>query len=260
VVVVTDGKTTQTIGLSADAQAALEVVPGVINSFIIDHDINFDGHNDAAVLTGTGYNGVNNMYDYYIFNPQTNLLEKNATLVEVSNPKIDVAKKQIISSYRSGPQWYTQVFQFTGTGYTKGASVAQVETVASSGAIVAFENAINTGNWVDARKYLADEVYLILGGSECCGPRTADKSIEYLSGSVGHAQFTFNQESSTVKNYLAYEKTQYPSGHQLISGVYLTDLPIGVEQNVTQDYKGVIAYRVKNGKVDLLYIDPALNR
>lgn len=121
--VIYDEETIQTISLSTEA---IEVIQTEVNSsnkqqlaFIIDQDVNFDGHNDVAVLTGIGYGGVNMFYDYYIFNSTTNKLEKSTTLIQVSNPKVNTLNKEVVSSYRSGPQWYSQTFQFDGLGYIK---------------------------------------------------------------------------------------------------------------------------------------------
>jgi hypothetical protein len=117
--VIKDGKTLQTIALSQDAIQGLSVLSNDIEKFITNVDVNFDGHTDVGVFSSTAYGGVNDYYDFYIYNSRTSTLEKSATLVNISNPNVDVAKKQILSNYRSGPQWYTDVFQFNGTTYTK---------------------------------------------------------------------------------------------------------------------------------------------
>jgi len=113
------GKVTQTISLNSNAVNALGVIPGNVDKFITNLDVNFDGHNDIAVFASTGYAGINNYYDFYIYNPQTNNFEKNVTLVEISNPAVDAAKKQVKSNYRSGPVWYTDVYKLDGALYTK---------------------------------------------------------------------------------------------------------------------------------------------
>lgn len=120
--VMSNGKVTQTISLDEHAIGTLvkEVVPEAhVSAFITNQDVNFDGHTDIAVFTETAYSGVNNYYDYYIFNSKTGVYDKSSVLVDISNPTIDVSKKQIISNYRSGPQWYKDTFQFNGSAFVK---------------------------------------------------------------------------------------------------------------------------------------------
>jgi hypothetical protein len=104
--------------LSTDAVKALTVVPDV-RRFITDLDVNFDGYNDVGVFTSTGYAGVNNYYDFSIYNPKTSAFEKSSVLVEISNPTVDATKKQVTSNQRSGPQWYADTFQFNGSTFVK---------------------------------------------------------------------------------------------------------------------------------------------
>jgi hypothetical protein len=114
-----EGKTIQTLALGEDALSALSLENTHINDkkFILNHDVNFDGHDDVAILTGVGYGGVNIFYDYYIFNTTTSKLEKSDKLLQVSNPTIDIKSKKITSSYRSGPQWYSKTFKWNGSTY-----------------------------------------------------------------------------------------------------------------------------------------------
>jgi hypothetical protein len=105
--------------LSDEAIRAHTLAPDA-QQFITNLDVNFDGYSDVGVFTSTGYAGVNNVYDFYIYNPQTSGFEKNAILVDISNPVVDASKKQVISNMRSGPQWYKDIFQFNGTTYVKG--------------------------------------------------------------------------------------------------------------------------------------------
>jgi len=125
--VIKEGKTIQTLTLSEDALSVLSMENPYINEqrFIINQDVNFDGHTDVALLTGVGYGGVNIVYDYYIFNPITSKLEKSDALLQVSNPAIDISAKKITSSSRSGPQWYSQTFQWNGSTYVVSEAVAQ---------------------------------------------------------------------------------------------------------------------------------------
>ena len=120
-----DGYIVQTLTLSDDVIdmiASEEKNPGGINyvkqaRFITNQDVNFDGQTDIGLLTGVGYGGVNYFYDYYIFNPITSKLERSNTLKDISNPIIDTSHKTITSSFRSGPQWYTQNFVWDGSRF-----------------------------------------------------------------------------------------------------------------------------------------------
>lgn len=117
--VVEQGRISQTISLDQDAVTSLEAIPGNLDRFIVGLDVNFDGQNDVGVFTSTGYAGVNNYYDFYIYNSNDKRLEKSSTLIGISNPVVDTDKRQVKSNYRSGPQWYTDVFQFNGETYDK---------------------------------------------------------------------------------------------------------------------------------------------
>lgn len=121
----------QTISLTPDAIESLSYtsakqmdLAGYNNiMFPTDQDVNFDGYNDVGVFQSSGYSGVNDFYDYYLYNPKTHLLEKSPTLTGVSNPKVDAIHKKIISNYRSGPQWYSTTFTYTNGSYIKSAEV-----------------------------------------------------------------------------------------------------------------------------------------
>lgn len=121
----------QTISLTPDAIESLSYasakqmdLAGYNNiMFPTDQDVNFDGYNDVGVFQSSGYSGVNDFYDYYLYNPKTHLLEKSPTLTGISNPRVDVIHKKIISNYRSGPQWYSTTFTYINGGYVKSAEV-----------------------------------------------------------------------------------------------------------------------------------------
>lgn len=117
--VVDGGVVTQTISLDQDAVNTLGAIPNNFDRFITNLDVNFDGQNDVGVFTSTGYGGVNNYYNFYIYNSLTKKLEKSSMLQEISNPTVDTIEKQVKSNYRSGPKWYTNTYQFNGTIYTK---------------------------------------------------------------------------------------------------------------------------------------------
>ncbi len=110
-VVVVDGKSQQTLSLDSDALESLSFAQNA-KKFITDLDVNFDGQNDVGVFKSTGYAGVNNYYDFYIYNSKTKQLEKNAGLSEISNPTVDIENKKVISNYRSGPNWYQGIYTY----------------------------------------------------------------------------------------------------------------------------------------------------
>lgn len=107
----------QSFLLEQDALDALALLPQDITKFLIDHDVNFDGYIDVGVFTMTGYAGVNNYYEFYIYNPETGSYELNSTLPTISNPSVDIAHRTVISSYRSGPVWYSQSYVFNKPDY-----------------------------------------------------------------------------------------------------------------------------------------------
>ncbi len=92
-------------------------------------DVNFDGRPDLGILNGIGYGGVNLYYGYYIntkvadaSDPDTHdmlgdfILEER--LQDVSNPFIDPQTKKITSSFRSGPEWYSQSWKYENGVFT----------------------------------------------------------------------------------------------------------------------------------------------
>ncbi len=118
--VIVRGKISQTITLDDSAIFALNADPShPIIPFTTDKDINFDGYNDAIIISSTGYNGVNYFYDIYFYNPKIGKLEKSLVLSQISNPKIDITNKTIISSQRSGPEWISSTFRWNGSTYVK---------------------------------------------------------------------------------------------------------------------------------------------
>ena len=94
-------------------------------TFLPDQDINFDGYPDIAIVTGEGYGGVNFFYDYYVFNPKTQLFEK--FLNEVCNPNFKPQEKMIYSSCKSGPTYCDTTFTFNGEKYVQGRTTDAVE-------------------------------------------------------------------------------------------------------------------------------------
>jgi hypothetical protein len=107
----------QSFVLEQDALDALALLPESTEKFLIDHDVNFDGYIDVGVFTMTGYAGVNNYYEFYVYNPETGSYELNSTLPAISNPSVDIAHRTVISSYRDGPMWYSQSYVFNKPDY-----------------------------------------------------------------------------------------------------------------------------------------------
>ncbi|MEN9647200.1 MAG: hypothetical protein RLY57_4 [Candidatus Parcubacteria bacterium] len=107
----------QSFVLEPDALDALALLPQNTDRFLIDYDVNFDGYIDVGVFTMTGYAGVNNYYEFYIYNPDTGSYELNSTLPAISNPSVDIAHRTVISSYRDGPVWYSQSYVFNKPDY-----------------------------------------------------------------------------------------------------------------------------------------------
>lgn len=114
--VVDGGVVIQTLTLDEMGEFAVGLSP-LITTFITDQDVNYDGYADVAMLVSTGYAGVNNFYNYYLYNTQTKRLELSPSLQEISNPEFDPVQKTMVSSYRSGPHWYSETFEWNGTRY-----------------------------------------------------------------------------------------------------------------------------------------------
>jgi hypothetical protein len=108
----------QTLSLSPDALLSLSVTPKA-EKFITNLDVDFDGQNDVGVFQDTGYAGVNNYYDFYIYNSETQKLEKTEELSRISNPTVNIEKKEITSAHKSGPYWDMQVYQYVDGNFLK---------------------------------------------------------------------------------------------------------------------------------------------
>lgn len=105
--------------LSADSNS-LNIMPSNnVSAFIIDKDVNFDGHNDIGVLSGSGYGGVNYFYDFYIYNQNTKMFDKNSVLSNISNFNVDSGKKEIRTSTKSGPGYVETTYKWNGSTYVK---------------------------------------------------------------------------------------------------------------------------------------------
>lgn len=130
-----DGMPIQTLVLGEDATAGMNLIAGStidVAPFITGADVNFDGYPDAAMLVGIGYGGVNAFYDYYIFNPMTERLEKDPVLTGIGNPVFDPAAKTITGDARDAQDSFKTVYSWKNGGYVKGPTISdstgQVET------------------------------------------------------------------------------------------------------------------------------------
>ena len=96
-----DGKSQALAEIEADTAEAGQFPVAQVGDF------NFDGALDVGIQDGIGYNGVNMFYRVYLWD--------NGKLKEfgepISNPDLNAQKQTVTSSQRSGPAWYTTVFQ-----------------------------------------------------------------------------------------------------------------------------------------------------
>ena len=68
-------------------------------------DFNFDGWQDVAVPTGTGYGGVNTFYDLYFYRPGSRTFQKSRFTSVVANLVADPPTHTVTSEYKSGPAY-----------------------------------------------------------------------------------------------------------------------------------------------------------
>lgn len=100
---------------------------------LTDWDINFDGYLDLGLLTAVGYGGVNLFYEFYYWDPITKRLVKEENLSDgesgISNPQFETNSQRLVSTMRSGPQWYETVFEFDGDTYVrKETAIKEIES------------------------------------------------------------------------------------------------------------------------------------
>lgn len=88
------------------------------NNFNVAYDINFDGYKDIRVLNTRG--ASNELFDYWIFNPNSKIFEKDSVLANVPNPTFSQDKKTISAFVLTGVGSGTvQIYQFTDGKYVK---------------------------------------------------------------------------------------------------------------------------------------------
>ncbi len=141
-------------------------------------------------------------------------------------------------------------------------SVVEEREVVTSSRIISFENAINRGDAVEASKYLADNVFLMLNGTECCGEKPQAVSIQYLAAAIKGLQFTFNPDAAAVIAYKSYIASENPNRWMIKDNprFYFDQYVIGVESDPTQKNKVVIGYSLLNNKITDLFIDTGRDR
>ncbi len=122
--------------------------------------------------------------------------------------------------------------------------------------VSSFEQAINANNLAEVKNYLPDSIYVVLEGSSCCGQTNVSQAIQEL-GKLSGRSFSFDKNSELVLNYLSSQLKQYPTGRKLGPNLLLNDLKIGVEITPNKN-KAIIGYRLVNGKVTDLFIDPGV--
>jgi hypothetical protein len=136
--------------------------------------------------------------------------------------------------------------------------VVEQQQSTNTGHILAFEDAINQANFNEATRYLADKVYVLLEGSSCCGEVSASQAKMYLENETLGPVFTFNPNDAAVKEYLAFNASQYPSRRLMRPSpnlLYFDEYIMGVESDVSQINKASIGYKATNGKITDLFIN-----
>ncbi|MBI2100318.1 MAG: hypothetical protein HYT48_03200 [Candidatus Vogelbacteria bacterium] len=121
-----------------------------------------------------------------------------------------------------------------------------------------FEEALNANDWPEVQKYLADQVYVELEGSECCGQQTASEAVGNLKRVAG-IKFTFDETSDSAKAYFSHlsskDPLNDPSDRIIKPGVRLRDLNLAVEDDPPQPNKAALFYLVENNLVTVILID-----
>lgn len=122
VMVINEGRTSQTIPFSEDALWLKSNYGGSNLVLANEHqDINFDGYNDLSVLSSSGYMGVNLFYTYYLFSPETKTF--NETKLSICNPRFEPEEKAMYSSCKDGPTYLTTIYKFNGKEYVAGQTI-----------------------------------------------------------------------------------------------------------------------------------------
>ena len=73
-------------------------------------DVNFDGVDDIAVVSGIGYSGVNLFYTLILSTPKGYQLYEGDQ--QFSNIEVKPESKILLSGYKSGPRYFYDIFRF----------------------------------------------------------------------------------------------------------------------------------------------------
>ena len=125
-----------------------------------------------------------------------------------------------------------------------------------------FEEAVNNSDFNNASKYFADNVYVVLEGSSCCGEVSASRAKQELERISG-LTFTFNLNDPVVKEYMDYMATEYPNRRfikNIPNKLYFDELVIGVESDISQLNKASIGYKISNNKITNLFVNIGRDR
>ena len=74
---------------------------------LLNKDLNFDGYKD--LIFPKSFGNANIFYDYWLFNPETKLFEKNEEMI-LSLPSVNIDDKQVISYERGSAADYFETF------------------------------------------------------------------------------------------------------------------------------------------------------
>lgn len=134
-------------------------------------------------------------------------------------------------------------------------------SIANNKILKVFEETVNKSDFSTASKYFADNVYVVLEGSSCCGEVAASRAKQELER-INGLTFTFNSNDAVVKEYIAYVASQYPDRRLIKNSpkLYFDEYIIGVESDVSQQNKAAIGYQVSNGKIINLFVDQGRDR
>ena len=135
----------------------------------------------------------------------------------------------------------------------------KITDVSNAAHLPDFEQAVNDGDWVKVQEYLSEDVFVLLEGSSCCGYKKSIDAIEDIKRISG-LKFNFNDNSESVREYVDREKSAYPNGRKVRDEIRFEDLTIGVEDDVNQKNKAMIAYKIENSKINIIFIAPGRDR
>ena len=162
----------------------------------------------------------------------------------------------------SSEERYYQVNIATGEKEIVSITTNDSNATATTGHILAFEQAVNKSDFSNASKYFADKVDVLLEGSSCCGEIPASQAKMYFENEIKGLLFTFNPNDAVVKEYITSMTYDYPNRRLIKDSpkLYFDELSIGVESDVSQQNKASIGYKVSNDKITVLFINKGRDR